>query len=319
MGIKTIRYKANSIVYFKGDAPKRVYILKKGSLVTKATDLKTNDDILTMIKVGEFIGVKNVISNQPYSETVTTLSDSELVAFNKEDFEGFILGNNRIMMQTLVVFSNQLRKIHNDIKELNDQKIESYTTPETEDNLFDLGKYFIKQSKSEYSNYCFKRYKEVYPSGKYTDSIDSGNFSSPSSSESSYSDDFEQEAVDDDEIALYFQEGQNYLSEQNFVKAIECFTKVIEIGDSTYMGNALFFNGACLYKQMEYKACIQNYATFLTDHKKHEKLNEVLFYVGSSYKELGDETQATQFLKQVMKRAEGTPLAQLALKEFKGL
>jgi len=43
-----------------------------------------------------------------------------------------------------------------------------------------------------------------------------------------------------------------------------------------------------------------------------------MFYVGSSYKELGDLEQSKLFLKQVMKRAEGTPLSHLALKELKG-
>ncbi len=324
MGIKTVKYKANSIVYFKGDVPNRVYILKKGSIVTKATDLKTNEDILTMIKVGEFIGVKNVISNQPYSETVSTLTDSELVVFFKDDFEEFILSNNRIMTQTLVVFSNQLRRIHKDIKELNDLKEHTHKGNEPEDDLFELGKYFMNQRKVEHGDYCIKKYKEIYPNGKYMDQLENGYSSSRSSSRGNditsgiESIDFDDEENEEEDTALYLQEGENYMAEQNFAKASECFVKVIESKNGYHKEDALFYNGACLYKLKNYKGCIKNYSTFMSKHKTHAKINEVMFYVGSSYKKIGDLEQAGLFLKQVMKRAEGTPLAQLALKELKG-
>ncbi|QEN06166.1 cyclic nucleotide-binding domain-containing protein [Thiospirochaeta perfilievii] len=318
MGIKTVKYKSNSIVYFKGDAPNRVYILKKGSIVTKSKDLKSNEDILTMIKVGEFIGVKNVISNQPYSETVSTLTDSELVVFYKEDFEAFILSNNRIMMQTLVVFSNQLRKIHKDIKELNDQKESSvHSSSDPEENLYELGRYFLKQHKVEHGNYCFKKYNELYPNGKYINDIKTGSLNSVSKKQAS-SPLGETTKEDDEDIALFFQEGENYMAEENYGKAHECFSKVLESQDGYHKVDALYFNGACLYKLKNYKQCIQNYSTFLSKHKDYNKINEVMFYVGSSYKELGDLEQSKLFLKQVMKRAEGTPLSHLALKELKG-
>lgn len=311
MGIKTVRYKSNSIVYFKGDAADRVYILKKGSIVTKAKDLKTNEDQLTMIKVGEFIGVKNVISNQPYSETVSTLTDSELVVFYKEDFENFILNNSRIMMQTLVVFSNQLRKIHNDIKEINNQKEQTKSSSDPEKNLYELAKYFMNQRKLEYSTYCFNKYIQVYPEGKYSEEcrsyVDSGVYRGKE----------ELEEIEEDS-SLFYQEGQNYLTEGNYKKAHECFAKVIESPEGFHKEDAIFFNGACLFKLHDFKGCIRNYTDFLTKHKKHKKVNEVMYYVGCSYREIGDFEQSTLFLKEVMKKAEGTPLAQKALQALKG-
>ena len=48
------------------------------------------------------------------------------------------------------------------------------------------------------------------------------------------------------------------------------------------------------------------------------KLTKLCTMWGSSYKQIGDLEQSRLFLKQVMKRAEGTPLAQLAMKELKG-
>lgn len=314
MGIKTVKYKANSIVYFKGDAPNRVYILKKGSIVTKTTDLKTNEDLLTMIKVGEFIGVKNVISNQPYSETVSTLSDSELVVFSKEDFENFILSNSRVMMQTLVVFSNQLRKIHKDIKELDELKEHTKISRDPEDDLYELGKYFITDGTKSHGIYCLNKYKELYPNGKYLDKVemDLKGITSGFVKEES------REVYDEEDTALYYQEGQNYMAEQNYSKAQECFAKVLDSDNGYHIEDTLYFNGACLFKMKKYKSCIKNYSTFLSKHKNYSKINEVMYYVGSSYKEIGDIDQASLFLKQVMKKAEGTPLAQLAMKELKG-
>lgn len=311
MGIKTVRYKADSIIYFKGDVADRVYILKKGSIVTKTKDLKTNEDLLTMIKVGEFIGVKNVISGQPYSETVSTLTDSELLVFYKEDFEKFIMSNNRVMMQTLAVFSNQLRKIHNDIKELTNLKEHTSNKSNTEKDFYELGEYFMGSGKSNYGTYCLKKYVEVYPTGKYLDKalqyLDTGTYLNEEEAEE-----------EEDTTILYYQEGQNYLTEQNYRKASECFQKVISSPLGFNKEEAIYFNGACLFKLNEYKKCIMNFSTFLNKYKSSKRLNEVLFYVGCSYKKIGDFNQANVFLHQVMKRAGGTPLAQEAMKALKG-
>ncbi|OQY38322.1 MAG: hypothetical protein B6229_06090 [Spirochaetaceae bacterium 4572_7] len=311
MGIKTVKYKANSIIYFKGDVADRVYILKKGSIVTKANDLKTNEDLLSMIKVGEFIGVKNVISRQPYSETVSTLTDSELVVFYKDDFEKFILSNSRIMMQTLVVFSNQLRRIHRDIKELNNSKEHTHSSSDIEKDLLDLGKYFLKQKKIESSNYCLEKYLEVYPRGKYVDEchsyLDTGSFVEKEEKEQIL-----------EESSLNFQEGENYLDENNYAKAQECFQKVIDAKDGYRLTDTLFYNGVSLYKLNEYKKCIHNFSDFFSKHKDYDKILDVMFYVGSSYMGLGDGAQGSKFLKQVVKKGEGSPIAKAAHKELKG-
>lgn len=311
MAIKTVKYKADSIIYFKGDVADRVYILKKGSIVTKAKDLKTNEDQLTMIKVGEFIGVKNVISGQPYSETVSTLTDSELLVFYKEDFEKFIMGNSRVMMQTLAVFSNQLRRIHNDIKELTNLKDHTVNKSNTEKDFFDLGEYFMKSGKVNHGSYCLKKYLEVYPDGKYVDQaqqyLETGSYVSE-----------EEYQEEEDNTLLYYQEGQNYLSEQNYMKASECFQKVIESPSGGNKEDAIYFNGASLFKLKEYKRCIMNFSDFLTKYKSSSRLNEVLFYVGCSYKKIGDINQSTIFLQQVMKKAKDTPLAHEAMKVLKG-
>lgn len=316
MGIKTVKYKANSIVYFKGDIANRVYILKKGSIVTKTTDLKSNEDVLTMIKVGEFIGVKNVISNQPYSETVSTLTDSELLVFYKEDFEKFILGNNRIMMQTLVVFSNQLRKIHKDIKELNELIEHVHKPDDAEKDLFELGVYFKKQNKMEYSNYCFKQYKENYPNGKFLDQIANG---SSYSSYDSFGDDLEISMDEEEDVALDLQEGKNYFEEENYSKAYECFSKILESPDPYHEDETLYYAGICLYKLGKFKKCIRNYSSFLSKYKSFKKINDVMFYVGMSYKQIGDAEQAKRFLGQVVKRASSTNLAKLAHREMRDI
>lgn len=312
MGIKTVRYKSNSIVYFKGDVADRVYILKKGSIVTKIKDLKTNEDHLTMIKVGEFIGVKNVISNQPYSETVSTLTDSELVVFYKEDFESFILSNSRVMMQTLVVFSNQLRKIHNDIKELNNYKEQTTSCTDPEKNLFDLGLYFMKEKNVDHSNYCYKKYLELYPKGKYADQclgyMDSGTFYNK-----------EERKEIKEEASLYFQEGVNYIEEGNFAKAQGCFVNVLDSPEDYHRVDAQYYNGYCLFNLKKYNSCIKNYSDFMSKHKDYKKINEVMYYIGYSYMELGDTEQATLFLKEVIKKAEGQPVAQKALKALRVL
>ena len=59
MSPKAANYKANSIVYFRGDVNERVFILKGGRVVLKYNDIETGQEMQDLIQTGEFFGVKS--------------------------------------------------------------------------------------------------------------------------------------------------------------------------------------------------------------------------------------------------------------------
>lgn len=74
MSPKAVQYKANSIIYFKGDTSERVYILKSGKVSLKSNDIETGQEMQEMIQMGEFFGVKSALGKYPREETAIVLT-----------------------------------------------------------------------------------------------------------------------------------------------------------------------------------------------------------------------------------------------------
>ena len=84
---KAVHYKANSIVYFKGDLNENIYILKSGKLLLKSNDIETGQETKELIQTGEFFGVKSAMGKYPREETAIVLQDSSMLVFTVPEFE----------------------------------------------------------------------------------------------------------------------------------------------------------------------------------------------------------------------------------------
>jgi CRP-like cAMP-binding protein len=115
---KSVQFKANSIVYFKGDPNENIFILKSGKVVLKYNDIETGQELHELIQMGEFYGVKSALGKYPKEETALVLQDSEMLVFTVPEFEQVAMKNTRIIMKMLKVFSNQLRRIHKQVQNL---------------------------------------------------------------------------------------------------------------------------------------------------------------------------------------------------------
>ena len=99
MSPKAVNYKANSIVYFKGDLNERVFILKAGKAILKYNDIETGQEMQDLIQTGEFFGVKSALGKYPREETALVVSDASMVQFSVPEFEQVALKNTRIIMK----------------------------------------------------------------------------------------------------------------------------------------------------------------------------------------------------------------------------
>lgn len=121
---KAIQYRTGSIIYFEGDNDDRIFILQKGTVVLKSTDIETGAPINETIAIGEFFGVKSAFGHFPREETVSVMSDAQCVALTVPEFEHLFGGNKAVILKMLKVFSNQLRNIHKKIDSILDNKVE---------------------------------------------------------------------------------------------------------------------------------------------------------------------------------------------------
>jgi CRP-like cAMP-binding protein len=75
-------YKANSIIFFRGDRSDRIFILKSGQVSLNHTDIETGQEVHDLIKTGEFFGVKSALGRYARDETAQVLTDSTALAFS---------------------------------------------------------------------------------------------------------------------------------------------------------------------------------------------------------------------------------------------
>jgi CRP-like cAMP-binding protein len=156
-----MQYQAKSIIYFEGDVSEKVYILQSGKICLNYIDIETGQEIREMAKTGEFFGVKSALGKYPREETVDVLANSNVLVFSVTEFETLFQNNIRISMQMLKVFSNQLRRIHRNVRNL--LAFEDQTDPEK--GLFNIGEYYYNNKKYKQALYAFRRYLTYYPTG----------------------------------------------------------------------------------------------------------------------------------------------------------
>ncbi len=330
---KPVRYKANSIVYFKGDLNESVYILKSGSVILKYQDIETGQELQDIISTGEFFGVKSALGKYPREETAFVVKDAEMLSFTVPEFEAVVMQNTRIIMKMLKVFSNQLRRIHKQLSNL----ISTGEDEDPETGLFKIGSYYQKCGKNVQALYALRSYLTYYPSGKYVSEANenlqrveimvqnaprntvaspsvapaaSGGGSSSSSSGGSMS-----------ETAKEYYRGVNLFSQEKYNEALNVFKNVIVSGgDSEFQAKAQFEVGRCLYSMKNYDTCIKHFSAMIQKYPKHPDMLEALFCVGNSYEKKNDTAKASGFYNKVLSMAsEGTPIHKKAGRALDGL
>jgi len=333
---KPVRYKANSIVYFKGDSNDSVYILKSGSVILKYQDIETGQELQDIISTGEFFGVKSALGKYLREETAFVVKDAEMLAFTVPEFEAVVMQNTRIIMKMLKVFSNQLRRIHKQLSNL----ISTGEDENPETGLFKIGTYYQKCGKNVQALYALRRYLTYYPAGKYVDEANenlqrvellvqnspSNNVSTPSVSPSSSS------AVSPSgsrgtsggtmsDTAKNYYKGVNLFSQEKFGDALNIFKNVIVSGgDSEYQAKAQFEVGRCLFSMKNYDTCIKHFSAMIQKYPKHPDMLEALLCVGNSYEKKNEKPKAAGFYKKIVTMAsEGTQIHKKAVRALEGL
>ncbi|MDR2510339.1 MAG: cyclic nucleotide-binding domain-containing protein [Spirochaetaceae bacterium] len=158
---RSIEYKKGAIVYFEGDRADKVYVVQSGQIELLSHDMETNSEVRDIIGAGEFFGVKSALGGYSREDAATVIKDTKVMMFTNGEFEAFCMGNTRIVMKMLKVFSNQLRRVNQQLASMLQQK-----EADPDNGLYNIGEVFLKQSKYDKAFYVLKRYVEEYPAGK---------------------------------------------------------------------------------------------------------------------------------------------------------
>ncbi|MBA7675193.1 Cell division coordinator CpoB [subsurface metagenome] len=311
MSPKAMQYKANSIIFFKGDVSDRVYILNSGKVSLNYTDNETGQEIHDLIKTGEFFGVKSALGR--YAREETALADSAVIAFNVPEFEQLAVQNTRIIMKMLKVFSNQLRRIHKQVQNL--IYSEEQVRPET--GLYRIGEYYLKNNHYTQALYAYQRYLTYYPSGQYAADVTRkvqkaeeylqkyGQGKGPAEAQrgagAALSMERPQKTRELSDLAKMYYNAVSLVSQQKYQEAMLEFKKIATAGeDEEYVAKAQFEIGRCFYYLKQYDTCIKSFTVLIQRYPKHPELPEGLLFVGMCYGAKGDVAKARGFYDKLL-------------------
>ncbi len=153
-------YKVGSIIYFEGDRGDSVYVLQSGAVQLIYNSLDGQEELCENVKRGAFFGVKSSLGRYAREETAQVLADSTVLIFNSTSFQNLCLKNVRLVLQTLKVFSSQLRRVHKQVRE----QLGELHSLENSIEFLRVGEYYYKHGDLEKARYILKKFMECYPS-----------------------------------------------------------------------------------------------------------------------------------------------------------
>jgi CRP-like cAMP-binding protein/predicted negative regulator of RcsB-dependent stress response len=339
---KAIQYRANSVIYFKGDASDRVFILNSGKVGLNSIDIETGQEVHDIVKTGEFFGMKSALGRYPREETAVVLQEAQVMAFTVPEFEALAMKNTRMITKMLKVFSNQLRHIHRQVQNLlvSDEAV----NPET--GLYQIGEYYLRAKKYAPALHTYKRYLTYYPSGQYARDA-AVKLEQAEGYVSRYGAGGAPAAADEapaapaaakaaaraaapaaagetaggaalSDMAKQYYNAVSLVSQEKYQEAYKEFKRLVDKGaDAEYGAKAEFEMARCLYHLKQYDACIKGFTGIIQKTPKHPDLREAIFFIGRSYEEKGDPARAGSLYKKILSMGEDDPIARKARKALR--
>lgn len=301
---RAVQYKANSVIYFAGDVGDKVYILQSGRVVLRSKDIETGDEIVDVVQTGEFFGVRSALGRYPREDDAMVISDSQVVVFTIPEFEQVASTNSRIIMKMLKVFSSQLRRIHQKVRNLLDEG----RSMSPEEGLYSISQYYLEKKLYKEAVYVLNKYKKLYPQGTHILEVNrflpiaeqyaqqygqgkgpamlgAGSAGAPSPRSAPAPSDSKEDQAYYNAVTL--------IGQGEYAKAMEQIRGIVAAGEShPHYVQGLFELGRCLFGLNQFDKLIKHYQGFLQSHPDFEEKGEVLFLVGQGYEKGGDKAKA---------------------------
>jgi len=308
---KAVHFRANSIIFFKGDLSDKVLVLNKGKVSLNYIDIETGQDIHEFIKVGEFFGVRSAMGRYAREETAVALQDSTIIALEVPEFEQVVSKNTRVIMKMLRVFSNQLRRNHNRVQSLlvSDEQIDP------EDGLYRIGEYYLKERQYSQAIYSFNQYLVYYPSERYSDAAAKyleiaeehlgkyGQGKGPVPELPGFTPEIAkpESTRELSATAQMYYDAVSLVSAEKYEEALRKFKTLVDKGlDEEYTSKARYEIGRCLHHMGQFKACIRVFTELIQAYPKHPDLIDALFFIATSNAKIGQDKTAKGLFRKIL-------------------
>jgi len=287
---KSHQYFTGSLVYARGDEASKLFILQSGKLSLSTLDPETGAEIRDLVSPGEFFGVKSALGRFPREENAVALADSAAMVFTVPEFEAFAVSNPKIIIKMLKVFSNQMRRVHQQIAKLKENE-----DVNPDEGLFGIGERYLKLKRYAHAKYIFSRYLVHYPSGARA-ALAAKNLKLAESAIANTAVKAQLQGT-----AKEYREAISLISNHEYEKAIEAFNKIIATcKEAEWLSKSEFSIGNCLFLLEKYEDCIKHYSDLLSRKPNHPDAKEAMFCIGQASERIGNKTQAAAWYNKIL-------------------
>lgn len=106
-----LKFKKGETIYRPGDHSNNLYLILKGVVKTHTMDDHAKELITGLYKADDFLGFTSLEDNVPYTETATTLEETELVALSKTYVRDILLQSQDVTLELMNLLADNLTEV----------------------------------------------------------------------------------------------------------------------------------------------------------------------------------------------------------------
>ncbi len=104
------KFGKNSVILWEEDTQKYMYIVSSGKVKVVQTSEDGKEHILAIHKKGDFFGEMALLDGRTAPATVIAMEDSRVQLIARENFEKYLLKNEKVMTQLVTMLCTRLRE-----------------------------------------------------------------------------------------------------------------------------------------------------------------------------------------------------------------
>lgn len=102
------KYSKKDTVFYEGDTANFLYYLNSGKIKTYKMNKDGKELVTNLYNAGDFLGYKTLIKDEPYSESATTLEQTELSLIPKQDFIDLLFSSKEVSMKFIKILAGSI-------------------------------------------------------------------------------------------------------------------------------------------------------------------------------------------------------------------
>jgi CRP/FNR family transcriptional regulator len=123
--IKRRRFKKGQIIFYEGDLADKFYILNSGKLKIYKTTREGKEQILYILKEGDFIGDLNLLKKGQFEFNAEAIEEVGVCTLAKDDFDNILRTNPEICIRILETLHDRLISLENLVQTLSTKDVEA--------------------------------------------------------------------------------------------------------------------------------------------------------------------------------------------------